>query len=128
MSGQPKQARWRTWLCPPLFSPRGLIHAAVVLALLFTAVHLLGWRSDTAILSGTMPDGASSGGGGGAVLAVAAGALYVVLYFAFVLAVPILLLSAGIMALLLRWTRRRLRISDADSAPAAAEAVDAGAR
>jgi membrane protease YdiL (CAAX protease family) len=92
-------AGWRAWLWPPFFTPRGFLHAAAILSLLFAIAHALGWRAYTTIISGTVPDGVAS-----VRLGMAAGATYALLYFAFVLAVPILLIGSGLFAILLRWT------------------------
>jgi len=64
---------------------RGLPATAVALILLFAAVHLLGWRQYASVLSGT---------GVGKPTKEFAGAVYVVCYLGFVVAVPILLIAA----------------------------------
>jgi hypothetical protein len=77
----------------PLLSSRGLILRAAIVALAFALAHVLGLRSYTSILSGTSPTGDPSDA-----WAVLLGFSYVVLYFAFVLAVPIALIAAALMA------------------------------
>jgi len=84
----------------PLLSPRGLVVRAAVVALLFAVAHAAGLRAYTSILSGTSPTGNPADVG-----AALLGCVYVFLYFAFVLAVPIALIAAGLMALALRRLR-----------------------
>jgi len=74
-------------------SPGGFLVRAAVLAILYLAVHALGFRQYTSILCGTIPPG------GAAIL----GVVYIVLYFAFVLIVPTLVLGSGILWALQRF-------------------------
>ncbi len=69
--------------------------AALLLILVFGVCHALGWRQYASILSGTSADLAAS--------QVWRGVMYIVLWFAVVLVVPILLLAAGLYALAVRW-------------------------
>jgi hypothetical protein len=78
----------------PLLSPRGLLLRAAIVALVFAVAHAAGLRAYTSILSGTSPTGNPADGG-----AALLGCVYVFLYFAFVIAVPIALIAAGLMAL-----------------------------
>ena len=80
------------------FTPWGFVTIAAVLAIGYLVVHLLGWREYAGFLSGTLPSGGSE-------FRVVLGLLYVVAYFGFVLAMPILLIAAGVFALLLRPAR-----------------------
>lgn len=80
-------------------SPRSLLVTAAALAIAFGLSHLAGLRHYAGFLSGSAP--ASTGDGA---LPAAFGVLYVLLYFACVVIVPILALAAGILAVL---TRRR---------------------
>ena len=80
----------------PLVSPRSFVVLAVVIAVLFGVAHAAGLREHTSILSGT--DHAA----GSATL----GLLYALLYFAFVLGAPILILAAAIFWALSRLARR----------------------
>lgn len=79
----------------PMFSPKGFLTRAAILTFLFAIVHLVGLREFTSVLSGT-----SATGGSAKTLSATAGSVYIVLYFAFVLIVPILVLSSGIFAVL----------------------------
>ena len=69
------------------FSPGGFLVRALLVALAFGIVHVLGWREETRFLSGT-PASALEG------------VLYLLAYFAFVLLAPTLVLGAGILAVL----------------------------
>jgi hypothetical protein len=89
--------RLRSLLFPRnVASPGGLLARAAVLAILYLSVHALGFRQYTSILCGTLPPG------GRAALGVA----YIILYFAFVLIVPILVLGAATLWVLQRWLLR----------------------
>jgi hypothetical protein len=77
-----------------LVSPRGFLAAAALIGALYGASRLAGLREDTAVLSGTEPAGGAAG--------AALGLLYVCLHFAWVLGAPILVLAAGILAVLER--------------------------
>ena len=79
------------------FTPRGLLTRAGVLALLFLVCHLAGLRAHTSILTGTFT--------GGSQLSSLLGVTYVLTYLAFVLGVPVLLIAAGLLALLGRLRR-----------------------
>ena len=68
-------------------SPRGFAVAALGLAAAFLVLHVLGFREETRFLSGTPAN-------------VTQGMLYAVFYFLFVLVVPILVIAAGLGALL----------------------------
>lgn len=84
-------------------SPRDMVQRAIAISGLFLVVHLAGFREFTSILNGTI---GSLGLGWtlSAVLAVA----YIVLYLAFVILVPVLLLAA---AILMVWQRLRKTFS-----------------
>jgi len=85
----------------PLLSPRGLVLRAAIVALVFALAHAAGLRAYTSILSGTSPTGNAADG-----WAALLGCIYVLLYFAFILAVPIALIAAALMALATRWLER----------------------
>lgn len=92
MSGG-EERRPRGWV-----SPAGLAITAAAIAALYAAMHALGLRPYTAILSGTSPPGASASA------SLALGLVYTALHFAFVIAAPILAIAAALMGLM---TRRR---------------------
>jgi hypothetical protein len=88
-----------------MLSPVGFVATALLIALVFAIVHVLGWREHTTFLSGT-PVSAGAGADQSEVL----GTAYIAAYLAFVLLCPILLLAAGLLWLgerLLRASRRR---------------------
>jgi len=76
-------------------TPLGWTACALALLALFGLFHLLGWRDDTAIISGTLstnhPDAT-----------IARGLLYGLSYFAATIASPILFIAAAIHALMTR--------------------------
>jgi hypothetical protein len=95
MNAQKGFRPWHLLFPRRLLCPAGLLHLAALLALGFGALHGLGLRDYTAVLSGTSPGGGGISGGD-ALLCV----LYVAGYFAALLGVPILTL-AGLANLLL---------------------------
>ena len=78
-------------------SPKDMLVRAVAIALLFLVAHLAGLREFTSVLNGTVGS-TELGWGRSAMLGVG----YVVLYLAFILGVPILILAAAISAALQR--------------------------
>jgi hypothetical protein len=74
-----------------LFRPLGWLCWAAMFVVVFGACHLLGWRDDTAILSGTLAPGSE--------LTMVRGLIYLASYFAAVLLSPILILAAGLFVL-----------------------------
>jgi hypothetical protein len=82
-------ALWRA----ELFSPKDFLRRAVVVALIFFAVHIAGLREYTCFLNGTVAS-PELGRGMSAFLGLA----YVFAYLGFVLLVPILLLAAAMLA------------------------------
>ena len=76
-----------------IFSPAGCVQRALVISAGFLLVHLAGWREYTSVLNGTVgPD--STGWAGSTFFGVA----YVLIYLAFVILVPVLLLAAALLA------------------------------
>ncbi len=89
----------RAWLRAPFFTPAGFLLRAAALAALYAAATLGGLRDYATVLAGSLPyEGAPPR------LSTALGLGYVLLYFGWILAVPVLVLGAGILAF---WTRRR---------------------
>jgi len=84
-----------------LFSPGGLLLRAAVLSLCFLLVHLLGLREYTSIVCGTSPTADQAD-----TWAIFLGTSYIVLYFIFVLVVPILFLG-GMFFLVMELIRGR---------------------
>jgi len=84
---------WRLYRAP-MFSPIGFLVRAGILTLVFVALHLAGLRHHVSVLSGSLATGSLPGTVSGAL-----GIVYVCAYFAAVLAVPILVLAAAILAI-----------------------------
>lgn len=74
-----------------------LVGFAILIGAIFGAAHLAGLREDVSVLSGTIPESASSMD----TAAVGAG-LYLVSYFSWVLGAPILLIAAVFLKVLRR--------------------------
>jgi hypothetical protein len=89
------------FLFPHGLTPGGLALRGALLVMFFLALHLSGLRAYTTVLTGTSPTGEPLNN-----LSFALGGLYVLAWFGFTLAAPILLIAAG---LLWGWTRMRHR-------------------
>ncbi len=89
----------KEWLKQPMFSPAGLVVRAGMLALLYLVVSLLGFRNSMSMLSLTFPEGSSVG------WSLFTGMVYLICYFLWLLAVPILLIAAGLMGLVNRFLK-----------------------
>ena len=87
-----KQPWLRAVFSPGLFSAKGLVIRASVIAAVFLVCHAAGLREYTTVLSGTSPTGNTADK-----LSLAFAVLYALSYFGLVLAVPILLLAAAIL-------------------------------
>jgi amino acid permease len=70
---------------------RRFLHSAAVFSALFCVIHLLGFRQYTSILSGTASF---------SFIKNACGVIYLVLYIAVVVYVPILVIAAGLTKLM----------------------------
>jgi hypothetical protein len=77
------------------FSPKDFVRRAILISLVFLVAHLCGLREFTSILNGTT-------GSVGLTWEQSAlrGFIYILLYLAFILLVPILLLAAAMIAAL----------------------------
>jgi Zn-dependent protease with chaperone function len=91
------------------FRPGAWLGWAALLLAIFGLLHLLGWRDDTSILSGTLAPG-----GGDAM--IVRGVLYVIAWFAATLVSPILILAAILYAVLERLMPARGKKESADLA------------
>ncbi|HEY1789803.1 MAG TPA: hypothetical protein VGJ73_16770 [Verrucomicrobiae bacterium] len=80
-------------------SPRDLIQRAAAISGLFLLLHLAGFREFTGILNGTIGSLAL-----GWKLSTFLAIFYIVIYLAFVIVVPVLVLAAGILMV---WGRIR---------------------
>ena len=87
-------ALWRAEFC----SPKDFLRRALVICVLFLIAHLAGLREFTSLLNGTTGSLEL-----GRQLSVTLGLSYIVLYLAFILLVPILILAAIILALWLKF-------------------------
>jgi hypothetical protein len=79
------------WASGGLLSPKSFLEVAALFAGLYLVLSLFGLREHTTFLSGTLPDSSRLTG-------VFLGALYVIVYFLFVLISPILVLAAVLCA------------------------------
>ena len=93
MSDTQKQMGRRRGRLSRILSPSAMLAAAVLLSLPYLVAHLLGWRAYTSFVCGTLP---------GSDMQLLLAVVYVVSYFTFMLAVPILVLGAAILAFLQR--------------------------
>jgi hypothetical protein len=89
-------ALWRA----EFFSPKHLVRSAVVIAVLFLAVHVAGLREFTSILNGTMNSPEL-----GWKLSAFLGLAYIGAYLGFVILVPVLLLAAVLLTVWKRLSR-----------------------
>lgn len=85
------------WIRSPLLSPAGFLVRAAALAAVYWGLHLAGLRDYATVLSGGLPSADASPG-----VASVLGMLYVLSYFGWVIAVPVLVLASGILAALSR--------------------------
>jgi len=93
---------WSEILRPRFFTPKGFRILAGAFAVVFLACHVVGLRSYTCVLCGQSPTGDSAD-----VLAFGLGALYLMLYAAFVVATPILALASLVFGGIEAIARRR---------------------
>ena len=84
------------------FSPQGFLQRALVIGAGFLLVHLAGLREYTSVLNGTVGPESS-----GWVLSAFLGVTYIIIYLAFVILAPVLILAAGILAVWQRYVNRR---------------------
>ena len=85
----------------PLLSPMGFVARALLLTLFFGVCELAGWREHTTFISGTVTTADT-----GINSSVTFGLIYMLAYFGFVLAAPVLLLAATFLTIWRRFTRR----------------------
>lgn len=96
--------RARVFLGRTLFRRITWLGTAILLLALFGVFHLLGWRDDTAFISGT-PTSSNP------LAAAIRGILYGLSYFSAVLVSPILILATGFHAIFRRWSNHSTRKS-----------------
>lgn len=80
-------------------SPKDMLQRAAAISGLFLVVHLAGFREDTSVLNGTIGSVAL-----GWDLSTFLAAIYIMVYLAFVIVVPVLVLAATILTV---WQRLR---------------------
>jgi len=97
-------------LTPPV---RGLIKRAAVLVGLYAIAGLAGLRQYTTFLSGTSADTTLQPD-----TVMRLGLLYLLLYFSFILLVPILLIAAALLAGNTAWQARRSKPARSAARPA----------
>jgi hypothetical protein len=95
------EKNWNRFLSGKLFSPAGFLFRAVILAVIFLIMELLGLRTYTSVLSGASPSGMV-----GDKISAVLGWLYIIFYFGFVVLTPILLLASLMFWLFVRWDQR----------------------
>ena len=98
-----------------LVRPGALLAGALLAAGFFLVCHAAGLREYACLLAGTYPSGA-----GDPVLAELFCAIYLAAYAGFVLVAPVLLLAAGVFAVLERVLRGRLGRAEVVDGPARA--------
>jgi hypothetical protein len=108
-----RSGKFRAIVERPLSRRATFLGVAVLFVAMFGVFHLLGWRDDTAIISGTY-----ASPGGNPTMAAVRGVLYGLAYFAAVIASPILILATGIHAVLRRWAGTRGAVQAGASASA----------
>lgn len=88
----PAPSRLRSTLAGlELFTPRGLIARALLLAAIYAVCEAIGLRENATFLTGTQASGAWNG-------TVWRGLVYLLAYHGFVLVAPILTLAAALLA------------------------------
>ncbi len=97
-AGHPNRWSWLFRL--ELFSPRGFLLRALVLAVAYALCELAGLREYTTFLSGTAA-------GGRWEASVVWGMTYIFVYLGFVLLAPILVIAAALLHVWQRFARRR---------------------
>jgi hypothetical protein len=98
-----------------LFNPASWLACAAILFAAWGACHLLGWRADTAVISGT-----ADPAHGSMHWVMLRGTTYALTYFAAITLGTILILSSGMFVVLAHLTGRRKKIvTHADHSTAA---------
>ena len=83
-------------------SPKDLLQRAGAISVLFLVAHLAGLREFTSVLNGTIGSVAA-----GWKLSGFLALIYILLYLAFVILVPVLVLAAMILTVWRRWVRKK---------------------
>jgi len=94
-----------------IFTPQGFVQRALVIGAGFLLVHLAGLYEYTSVLNGTIGPG-SAGWGISAFLGIA----YIIIYLAFVILAPVLILAAAILAVWQRYlNNEKAPVSNCDT-------------
>lgn len=88
---------WRT----EFLTPKDFVKRALIIWITFSVAHLLGLREFTSLLNGTTGSINMSWE-----MAMFLGMTYIVFYFAAVILGPILLITAGLLSVWVRFSRR----------------------
>ena len=95
------------------FSPSAFLVRAAILAALYAVSRMAGLQEYTTFLSGTSPNVNLSWQ-----TASAIGLIHMLLYFSFILLVPILLITAALLAIWNRWkAEREVPVRDSQGTP-----------
>jgi len=98
---EPSRGWYHSIVPTGLFTAKGLLLRAALIAIAFLVCHALGLREYTSIICGQ-----SLTGNVADKLPTALGCIYLVLNFLFVLAVPIMVIAAGLIVVGEKWMRR----------------------
>lgn len=82
----------------PLFTPAGFVLRAAILTVVFLTAHLAGLRDYMSLISGMLPESGVSYAGAALFCGI-----YMFLYFAFILVVPVLLIGSMMFFVLLKF-------------------------
>jgi hypothetical protein len=106
------QKQLRKVLSDSLLNPVSWIAWSLIFLAAWIAFHLLGWRVDTAVISGTVDPAR-----GNPHTVMFHGALYALAYFASTILSPILLLASAFYFTILTLTRRQKKTSPQNATP-----------
>jgi hypothetical protein len=106
------QKQLRKILSDSLLNPVSWIAWSLIFLSAWAAFHLLGWRIDTAVISGTVDPAR-----GNPHTVMFHGTLYALAYFASTILSPILLLASAIYITILTITRRPKKLSPQPATP-----------
>jgi hypothetical protein len=84
-----------------ILTPKGFALRAVIISLVFLVCHIAGFRSLTSVLCGMKPVTGALG-----YFAALLGFVYVLMYLAFTVVAPVLLIAAGLLFLTERFHAR----------------------
>jgi len=94
--------KWTLFQRAEFLSARDLLQRAIAISVLFQILHLAGLKEFTGVLNGTIGSLAL-----GWTLSAFLAVIYIVLYLAFVILVPVLILAAVILTIWQRYIRKK---------------------